>query len=135
METVKHAGQGGSNRWTDGDELPDTWEQSEFGDLTEGPDGDFDSDGQSNRSEYFAGTDPTSSDSVLALEVFEHNRVILKLRWPVAEGKFYQVHFKPALEANWQLINQTYSMVEHATAELIVAADQQAGFYRIQVNE
>ena len=43
---------------TDTDGLPDPWEQSHFGGLTQGPTGDYDGDGNENICEYLAGTDP-----------------------------------------------------------------------------
>jgi len=36
----------------DGDGLPDPWEEEWFGDLNQGPDGDYDGDGYSNKDEY-----------------------------------------------------------------------------------
>ena len=44
---------------TDEDGLDDTWETSNFGDLIEGPDDDFDSDGYRNLLEFIGGSDPT----------------------------------------------------------------------------
>lgn len=44
---------------SDGDGLPDSWEIEYFGDLSHGPDEDFDGDGYTNLEEYEAGTDPT----------------------------------------------------------------------------
>lgn len=44
---------------TDGDGLPDWWELEYFGDLSQGADGDFDSDDYTNFEEYEAETDPT----------------------------------------------------------------------------
>lgn len=48
---------------TDGDGLPDNWEMSHFGDLIEGPQGDYEGDGASNLSEYQHGTDPANPDT------------------------------------------------------------------------
>ncbi|MHC4714737.1 MAG: PKD domain-containing protein, partial [Planctomycetota bacterium] len=48
---------------TDGDGLPDTWEIDNFGDLDEGPGGDFDGDGATNGEEFEEGTDPTQADT------------------------------------------------------------------------
>ena len=49
---------------TDGDGLPDAWEQTYFGDLTQGPGDDLpDQDGLTNLEEYQAGTDPTVADT------------------------------------------------------------------------
>ncbi len=46
---------------TDTDGLPDAWEQSQFGGLTQSGTGDFDRDGKSNLDEYLAGTDPKNA--------------------------------------------------------------------------
>jgi hypothetical protein len=44
----------------DEDGLPDSWEMEYFGNLTEGPNDDFDDDGYTNKEEYMESTDPTS---------------------------------------------------------------------------
>jgi hypothetical protein len=49
---------------TDSDRLDDTWETSNFGDLDEGADADYDSDGYRNLLEFLGGTNPTLSGSV-----------------------------------------------------------------------
>jgi alpha-tubulin suppressor-like RCC1 family protein len=56
----------------DSDDLPDTWETTHFGGLTETGGGDYDSDGFTNLEEYVAGTDPTvgaAPDSVTLLRL------------------------------------------------------------------
>ena len=52
----------------DTDDLPDAWEQSNFGDLTQTGSSDFDGDGQSNILEYLAGTDPTDPAKSFSLQ-------------------------------------------------------------------
>lgn len=52
---------------TDGDGLPDDWEQFYFKSLAEGPDGDPDHDGATNREEWAARTDPTLASSRLRI--------------------------------------------------------------------
>jgi predicted phage tail protein len=47
---------------SDGDGLPDSWEEEYFDDLAEGPLGDPDGDGRPNIEEYGEGTDPTVPD-------------------------------------------------------------------------
>lgn len=42
----------------DGDGLSDAWELEYFGDLSQGPDMDFDGDWASNLEEFIAGTNP-----------------------------------------------------------------------------
>ena len=48
---------------TDGDGLPDAWEQQYFGNLGQGAGGDPDSDTLTNLGEYNAGTDPMNPDT------------------------------------------------------------------------
>jgi len=53
----------GADEYTDidNDGLSDYWERSYFGNLTQGPDGDYDADGKTNVEEYKAGTNPTKA--------------------------------------------------------------------------
>ena len=48
---------------SDGDGLPDDWEQEYFGNLLQGPGDDYDVDGLDNLGEWQQGTDPTDSDT------------------------------------------------------------------------
>jgi hypothetical protein len=48
---------------SDGDSLPDSWELSHFGNLTNTATGDFDGDGVSNLQEFLDGTNPTNAAS------------------------------------------------------------------------
>lgn len=48
---------------SDGDQLPDTWELANFGNLDQAATSDTDADGANNRTEYVDGTDPTSDAS------------------------------------------------------------------------
>ncbi len=49
----------------DRDGLPDSWEQTYFGGLSQKPSGDLDGDGVSNQDEFLQGTNPADSASVL----------------------------------------------------------------------
>lgn len=65
---------------TDADHLPDSWEQSYFGNLSGGDSGDPDSDGLTNYQEYLFETDPLVSDAppsppVLALSKAGHYNI------------------------------------------------------------
>jgi len=48
---------------TDADGLPDAWEIANFGNLTQTPAGDFDTDGLNNGVEFTAGTNPALADT------------------------------------------------------------------------
>jgi hypothetical protein len=52
---------------SDGDGMPDIWENNYFGNLTHGAGEDYDNDGMSNLSEYHSGTNPADSGSVFRI--------------------------------------------------------------------
>ncbi|HXJ59575.1 MAG TPA: lamin tail domain-containing protein [Verrucomicrobiae bacterium] len=78
----------------DNDGMPDSWEL-QYGLNPDNPNDatqDKDHDGLSNRDEYLAGTDPTSSSSVLALGVTSF--APLTLEFNAAANKSYTVEFR-----------------------------------------
>jgi hypothetical protein len=93
-----------------GDGIPDAWRAQYFGGSGTTTNSqscatcDPDHDGMSNLQEYLAGTDPTSSASVLRLDLTAQvsaNSVVLT--WPVVVGRSYQVQYKTSLsDAVWQ---------------------------------
>ena len=117
----------------DRDELADEWEIAEFGNLTETTDGDADGDGQSNLLEYRAGTDPTSADSSLSLEIAEVNGAV-QLHWKTVPGKNYEVQHKINLESEWNPLTESFA-VENGIARISIAELQQEGFFRIRLKE
>jgi len=78
---------------TDGNGLPDWWEQQFFGQLTStDPNADPDHDGASNLAEFLAGTDPTNFNSALrltALPAAGTNGVVLE--WRGVAGRYYRL--------------------------------------------
>ncbi|RDY57727.1 hypothetical protein [Flagellimonas nanhaiensis] len=59
---------------TDADGMPDVWELTEYGDLTQGSWGDFDSDGWTNLEEYLALVDVTAQSSPTQGKVINFGR-------------------------------------------------------------
>ena len=51
---------------TDADGLPDTWETTHFGNLTQNGTGDADGDLATNAAEFAANTDPSGTDGLLS---------------------------------------------------------------------
>ena len=78
---------------TDGNGLPDWWEQEYFGHLTgTNPLADADHDGQSNLAEWLAGTNPTNAASFLGLTpVRAAGTNGFAVRWPSAAGHYYRL--------------------------------------------
>ncbi len=78
---------------TDGNGLPDWWEQQFFGQLTgTDPNADPDHDGASNLAEFLAGTNPTNYSSALRLTARSAggtNGVVLE--WPGATDRYYRL--------------------------------------------
>jgi hypothetical protein len=75
IQAIYAAGRGGKILDSDGDGLPDDWERAYFGNLSQGPNGDFDGDGLSNFQEWILGTNPTNAAApdttgTLKLQVF-----------------------------------------------------------------
>ncbi len=78
---------------TDGDGLPDWWED-EFGlSKTNAADAtlDLDGDGASNADEFRAGTLPNNSNSVFRIVAFQREGGNLRLTWTTVGGKSYRV--------------------------------------------
>ena len=80
---------------SDGDGMPDDYENQYFGGSTNGvPAGDDDGDGRSNYDEFIAGTDPKTNSSVLALAPYATNQTAtanLIFRWPSVTGRVYSI--------------------------------------------
>ncbi len=87
---------------TDGDGLPDAWEQAHGLDDRsaqgeDGATGDPDGDGLSNLQEYIVGTDPRSAASRLSLEAIQIEGGDLLLRFQAVAGKTYSVLYSETL--------------------------------------
>ena len=54
---------------TDDDNLPDVWENENFGNLAQTSEGDFDADGTANRAEFLLGLDPADGSSIFKANV------------------------------------------------------------------
>lgn len=69
--------------------LPEDWQLHYFGSLGQDPNQDPDSDGQNNRQEYEAGTNPVRSDDVFVLKVEIGGTGTVSFQARAAEGPGY----------------------------------------------
>lgn len=87
---------------SDGDGLPDDWENFHFGSLGRGADDDVDGDGASNLAEYEAGTIPTCETSLFSILSLEHQTNAVELHFSVVPNRQHALHWSDDLNA-WQI--------------------------------
>lgn len=92
---------------SDGDGMPDDYENTYFNGATNGlAGGDDDDDGVGNLSEYIAGTNPKTNASVLAVASLtpNTNTATIVFRWPSATGRVYSI---------WRATNAAGDYTQH----------------------
>jgi hypothetical protein len=84
---------------TDADGMDDSWEVAYFGNLNHDGTGDTDNDGQTDLSEFKAGTNPINDKSVLSVGSLRPSGTwrSLLVFWQAVPGKTYRVHYKNSL--------------------------------------
>ena len=122
---------------SDGDELPDWWEEDNFSDLSSNGEGDRDRDGLSDIQEYLSGTNPTSANSTFKPETISVNsQEVLTLEIKTLQGRTYQLQVNSGLEAtNWQNLGNSITgdgTIKSFRDTLNVAINPKR-FYRIRV--
>ncbi len=89
---------------SDGDGLPDDWENFYFGSLIYSGTNDVDGDGISNQAEYQAGTIPTAStDALRLLSIRRELPATAEVHFAHAPGRQYSIYRSDDLE-NWQAV-------------------------------
>ncbi len=121
---------------TDGDGLPDWWEQFYFGGATTAVAGaDDDGDGETNAEEFTAGTHPKAAGSVLRVVSVTLDEVGAVIRFPTVLGKSYRVEYAPDLPAGlWTELPTVVAgsgLIEQVTDS--DAAVESSRFYRVKI--
>ncbi len=122
---------------TDQDGLPDTWEQSYFGNLSKTPSGDEDGDGQSNGSEFLTGTHPASGTSMFAATAVPSPGNKVLLTWPSVPGKIYRIESATSPAGPWTTLSTANAAAQPAastSAEVDRSPSSNASFYRIALD-
>ena len=121
---------------SDGDGMPDLWEQ-EHGTFVFVPDADDDPDGDglSNREEYRAGTDPQDANNVLKLDEIKliPDAGSLTLKFLALANRSYSILHKPGLDQpDWlKLIDVPAQPSDRAITVTNGTPATKTGFYRL----
>lgn len=117
----------------DADGLADEWEQTHFRSLlVAGVDTDQDGDGQTDRAEFQAGSDPTKSTEPFRVSLEEVDGKA-RLRWPVVTDRYYTVQRSESLGQAFELGADGVRWLEGGLAEYVEVPEPNT-FYRVEVD-
>jgi autotransporter-associated beta strand protein len=119
---------------SDEDGLPDSWETLYLGGLGSGPADDNDGDGQSNATEYLAGTNPKNGASFFAATIVPASGNQFTLTWPSVPGKTYAIETSADLAGSWaRLISLPAASSPATSTDYTVTNIVGSMFYRVAI--
>ena len=128
---VPTPGRANTTRDSDGDGMPDVWEQA-YGTQPGVPDAnaDPDNDGRSNIEEYLAGTHPNNPSSRLLITIDANSRI----RFNSIVGRLYSLQYSSNLPPAW---SDVLPATNGTGLPILVTRTNQTGggFYRLRVEK
>jgi hypothetical protein len=122
---------------TDGDLLPDDFEDANMLDSTDPSDGDpgadADDDGSSNRSEYIAGTDPQDPDSYLKFDSITIAEGV-SLQFGAISNRNYTIQYTDSLEPglqNWRRLADVTAATTNRVETVFDSGVSSNRYYRV----
>ncbi|VGO16219.1 hypothetical protein PDESU_04810 [Pontiella desulfatans] len=119
---------------TDDDGIDDDWEMTYFNSLTNATaTSDRDEDGNSDYTEFRAGTNPTNAMSFFGLNVtgMDIPLNVMDISWPSATGRTYVVETVSDLEGSWDVLRTTIVATPPTNIFGVTMTNAPAAFYRI----
>ncbi len=128
----------------DGDGMPNTWEDTEFGNQTNAGSADNDKDGMPNSDEYIANTDPQNATDYLKLALSSSTSTGIVIRFPTKDNREYFIDYDndPLTSPIWTRATATglngtgnvYEWLDNGTLTAPNPLIMTSRFYRISVD-
>ncbi len=117
---------------SDNDGMPDSWETTEFGNLSATASGDHDGDGLSNLTEYIFGSDPTLASSGQPATQVVQDETGFTFSFPTILGRNYQPKVSPDL-LSWSNLGDPISG-DGSTKSINDPTPDTRRFYRVIIS-
>lgn len=122
---------GASDGDTDDDNLPDVWETTHFGNLSQTAAGDYDQDGTNNLAEYRLGLSPESGSSRFAATRSASGQI----QWPSVVGVTFRIERSTTLAAgSWEVLENSFVGTAGTASFTDPSPPAGKAFYKVTLN-